>query len=497
MRLNKGTAEDAAIDTPRVDAAVREMMEAGEIPGAAVALVFGDATYVQGYGVREKGKKDPVTPETLFANASTTKAFTTTAMALLVDEGKMAWDDPVRKYLPSFRLADPHADALVTLRDLVCHRTGLPRHDMLWYHSDYDRAEILRRIGSAKLAAPFRSLYQYQNICYMAAGEAVRAASGASSFEAFAHNRLLTLLGMASTNFSSHDAERAANHAEPHQRRKGKVVRTPYLNFDNVGPCGSMNSCASDMLAWLRFQLAGGLAPDGTRLLSEANLRETHTAQMVVRVDDDTRARYPHLTQMSYGLGWSLWNYRDGYGVVSHSGAIDGFRAHVALIPEKKIGVALFLNLSVPAAELMRNALFDVLLGLPPGDWGTALKTDLKKADKEQKDKEKERREQRKKGREAPLSLSAFVGDYEDPSYGTVAITKHKKEGLALRWNRLDSPLRHQTFTTFLTTADTDTFGEVEVTFDLSAAGEIAGLRLFDGHFTRAAKSKPKEGDAA
>jgi hypothetical protein len=183
--------------------------------------------------------------------------------------------------------------------------------------------------------------------------------------------------------------------------------------------------------------------------------------------------------------------------VVSHSGAIDGFRAHVALIPEKGIGVALFLNLGVPAAELMRNAVFDVLLDLPPQDWAAALKADIKKADKEKKTKETERKAQRKNGRAAPLPLAAFVGDYDDPAYGTAIITKHQKDGLALRWNRLDGPLRHQTFTTFITTAGTDTFGEVEVTFDLNGAGEISGLHLFDGRFARLAGAKPEEGAGA
>src|SRR3954454_1874482 len=156
-----------------LDALMQEAMEAWQVPGASGGVVQGDEViYLKGFGVREWDRDEWVTPDTLFAIGSTTKAVTTTAMAMQVDEGKMAWDDPVRKHLPSFRLSDPLADQNVTMRDIVCHRTGLSRHDMLWYGSQWSREEILRRIGLVKLDQSFRSTYQYQNIMYLAAGQA-------------------------------------------------------------------------------------------------------------------------------------------------------------------------------------------------------------------------------------------------------------------------------------------------------------------------------------
>jgi CubicO group peptidase (beta-lactamase class C family) len=489
-----------SLDTAAIDAAVQRLMKTAGTPGCALVVIHGDHTYVQGYGVKEKGVDTPVTPDTLFANASTTKAVTTAAMALLVDDGKMAWNDPVRKHLPAFRLSDPLADAHVTVRDLVCHRTGLPRHDMLWYRSPYTREDILRRIGNAKLTASFRSTYQYQNICFLAAGEAVRAASGAPSFEAFVRERLLTPLGMERTNLSHRDAQADPDHASPHQRVKGKVRVTPWLDFDSIAPAGTMNSCAREMAAWLRLQLSGGLLPDGTRLISEANLRETRTPQMVMPVDDETRARYPHLTQMSYGLGWSLWNYGEGHGVVSHSGAIDGFRAHVALIPEKQIAVAIFVNLSAPVVEMIRNTVFDRLLGLPEADWDAAVRADLKKIEDDRKKQEKERREQRKSGKPSPLPLNAFAGSYEDPAYGTATVTHNGKKGgaLTLSWGTFTRPLRHQTFTTFLAEPRDGEYpgaSPTESKFSLDAAGGVTKLLLFDGEFTKAAPPAAKGQD--
>src|SRR5262245_33412817 len=178
------------VDAPAVDAVVQEALKAWQVPGSAVAMVRGDeVVYLKGHGVRELGRSDLVTPETLFAIGSTSKAFTATAVGMLVDDGKMAWDDPVRKHVEFFHLADPLADANVTLRDLLCHRTGLSRHDVLWYGSSWGREELIRRTGRLPLDQPFRSTWQYQNVMYLTAGCAVGNASK-SSWEAFVQQRI-------------------------------------------------------------------------------------------------------------------------------------------------------------------------------------------------------------------------------------------------------------------------------------------------------------------
>ena len=477
------------MDTKAIDRTMGRLMKAAGAPGASLAIVQGGDVYTKGYGVKSLVTGEGVTTETLFANASTTKALTATGIALLVDEGKMAWDDPVRKWLPNFRLADPHADALVTVRDLLCHRTGLPRHDMLWYHSAYNRAEILRRIGSAKLTATFRGAYQYQNICYTAAGECARAASGAESWEAFMRERLLGPLGMHRSCLSANLAQLDENHATPHQWLKGKVVPSEWLNFDNAGPCGTLNSSATEMVGWLRFLLAGGVTPEGTRLLSEKTLRETWVPHIPTPIDDDTRAKYPFVVQSSYCLGWTLQNYRNGLPVLNHGGAIDGFRAHVLMVPTERIALAVFTNVGRPLVEQARYAVLDILLGLEPMDWLAVQKTELAKIEQDQKDAEKKRKDQRKTRLPHPLPLSAYVGEFDDPAYGAVTVTLEEKR-LCLKWNGWSSPLKHHTYQTFLTDTENSNWQNREARFRANATGEVISLQLMDGEFVK--KSKPK-----
>ena len=220
-------------DSNRVKAMVEEARKAWEVPGVGLAIVKDDKTiYLAGHGLRELGKPEPLTEHSIFQIASTTKAMTSAAIAMLADEGKMDWDDPVRKHLDYFRLADPHADALVTIRDIVSHRTGLPRHDVLWNLTGNSREDLIRRMGFAKPTAPFRSLYQYQNLMFTSAGEALGHASGIG-WDSFLKQRLFAPLAMTDSLTTSAEMARA--------------------------------SSVSDLSHWLRLQLANGVY-DGKRL---------------------------------------------------------------------------------------------------------------------------------------------------------------------------------------------------------------------------------------
>jgi CubicO group peptidase (beta-lactamase class C family) len=313
-----------ALDPAKIDALAEAAMRAWNAPGVAVAIVRDDRVILaKGYGVKERGKADRVTARTVFAIGSTTKAFTTAAMAMLIDDGKMAWDDPVRKHIDFFRLSDTLASEQVTVRDLVCHRTGLSRNDVLWYGTPWNQEEILRRIGFVKLSKPFRSTWQYQNIMFSAAGFAVGRASG-GTWQAFVQTRILDALGMSATSLTTRVAERAADHASPHQKSatapEPKVV--PWRNLDNIAPAGAINSSVDDLARWVRLQLNGGLF-EGRRLISERNVEEMHTPQMHMRPEDEGRSWNPDTIQSSYGLGWTVHDYR-GLHLVSHGGAIDG-----------------------------------------------------------------------------------------------------------------------------------------------------------------------------
>jgi CubicO group peptidase (beta-lactamase class C family) len=256
-----------------------------------------------------------------------------------VDEGKMGWDDSVRKHLPYFRLSDPLADANVKMLDIVCHRTGLSRNDLLWYNSPWSREEIIRKIGLVPLNRPFPSVYQYQNIMFLTAGEAVGYTAG-TSWEDVVSWRLLAPLGMTNTDLSVRDALKAPDLAIPHERREEKIEAIDWRNIDNIAPAGSIDSSVRDLRRWIRLHLDEGTF-EGKVLVKQTSIHETHTPQMVVRTDDpNSRSINEGTHMMAYGMGWAIQDYR-GHHLVSHGGAIDGFRAMVALLPDEHYGIAI------------------------------------------------------------------------------------------------------------------------------------------------------------
>jgi CubicO group peptidase (beta-lactamase class C family) len=230
------------------------------VPGFAMAIVKDDSViFAKGFGVRELGKSTPVDAHTLFAIASNSKAFTSAALAILVDEGKIKWDDPVTKYLPWFQLHDPYVTREMMVRDLLCHRSGLATFggDLIWYNTTYDRNEVVRRIRYLKPASSFRSRYGYQNIMLIAAGLVIEAVTG-KSWDDFIKERFFTPLGMTTSNTSITAFKSTDNVATPHNEVDGKVNVIHYVNVDNIGAAGSINPCVAEMAQWLRLQLGRG-----------------------------------------------------------------------------------------------------------------------------------------------------------------------------------------------------------------------------------------------
>ena len=477
-------------DREAVDRIMQDALAAWQVPGAAITIVNGDEVlYSKGFGVRERGGSKPVTPDTLFAIGSTSKAFTTTAMAMLVDEGKMAWDDPVRKHVEFFRLSDPLADGNVTLRDLVSHRTGLSRNDALWYGSPWAREEIIRRIGLVLLTQPFRSTWQYQNIMFLTAGYAVGVASK-STWEDFVQKRIFDPLGISGADFSVTVAEKAPDHATPHRKhRDGKIEPIPWRNIDNIGPAGSINAGVADLSKWLRFQLSDGTF-QGKRLVSAKNLEETHTPQMVMRIEGPTKelAQHTETNQMSYGLAWFIQDYR-GHHLVWHSGGIDGFITNVTLAPKEKLGIAIVSNLSPTSLPLaVRNSALDLLLGLPKKDWNALYAEQVKKAEAEQKKRQAEREAKRQKGTRPSRDLAAYTGAYEDPAYGRARISL-EDGSLSLQWSGWKRKLDHFHFDTF-TALDRNEEDLDQLVFHLGADGEVAALEYLGQIFKRVKKTE-------
>jgi len=458
-----------------VDALVENALKAWQAPGVAVAIVRNDEViYLKGHGVKELDVNQPVTPDTVFPIASCTKAFTTTALAMLKDDGKLDWDDPVRKHVEFFHLADPLADANVTLRDLVTHRTGVASYELLWYRSPWTQEEIIRKIGLVKPQFPFRGRFHYQTTMFQAAGYAVGTVSR-SSWDEFVSKRIFEPLEMKTATLTTPDALKLADHASPHRLNgQGKAQVIPWYVIQQPDPAGSVHASARDLANWLRLHLNGGVF-QGKRLVSAESLDETHSPQTIIRLDGVARALNPNTLQMSYGMAWVIQDYR-GHMQISHAGAIDGFRAHFTLLPQAKIGIVLLNNLHETRMNLaLSNSLVDLLLGLPKKDWNGFHLKQVEKEAEAARARFDARLAQRHHGTKPSRELAAYVGTYEEPAYGTARI-KLKDGVLVWQWSTFDARLEHFHYDTF--TIQEDAIGKPQIVFTLGADGNVASMKV-------------------
>lgn len=346
---------DLAQRLERIVEQLQKQAETAHVPGFAVAIVKDDEVILsRGFGRRDIENNLPVTDETLFAIGSTTKAMTATLIGMLIDEGLMSWDDHPRKHLPWFKLSDAAADEQVTLRDMLSHRVGLASNDLLWYAGTATRAEILETITQAELLHPFREKFNYNNVMYLAAGEAAGRASilHDGSWDTLVYKRLFAPLGMSHSDTSVKVAKTRPQLAKGYHwdEDKSEFVHKPMRDLDNIAPAGSVNSCAKDMAQWVRFLLAKGAIGE-QRLISAERIEDTWTKQIDIA------------GEVGYGMGWMLRDLNDRR-LVEHSGGIDGFGAYVALLPDDGVGYALLTNVISSALQPMSvHIIFDGLLG--------------------------------------------------------------------------------------------------------------------------------------
>jgi CubicO group peptidase (beta-lactamase class C family) len=473
-----------SIDPKAIDALMSRTLKEWNIPGAAVAIVKDDRIlYVQGYGVKEIGGTDKVTADTLFQLASTSKAFTATALAMLASDSKLSFDDRVRDHLDYFHLSDDCADANVTLRDIVSHRTGLARHDELWDNTPLTREDVVRRIGDVKLSKPFRTAYQYQNIMFIAAGEVVTHTAG-MTWDDFVRTRIFQPLGMIRTVTSDADWNASANHATGHSYDwKTMTVRVQKpIDTTTIGAAGAIKSSARDMANWVRFQLGDGMF-EGKQLLDPEQLAQTKSPETVIKMTAITHERNPLTNVMSYAMGWNVQDYR-GELLVSHAGALNGFRTHVDLLPKQKAGFVILINAGRGIALVaLRNALSDMLLGKPATDWNPIyLASDRKEDEKNAKDREA-RMAKRTPNTTPTLPLDAYTGEFTNAAYGTATISL-MNDKLVLQWNRMTIPLEHFHYDVFTAFSEEDAVDE-QVAFGLSDDRKLQSLTLFGETFAR------------
>jgi CubicO group peptidase (beta-lactamase class C family) len=450
-----------------------------EVPGLALGVVKdGVVVMARGYGVRKAGDPAPVDEHTLFAIGSCTKSFTATALGMLVDEGKVGWDDPVTKHLPRFQLHDPYATREITVRDLLCHRSGVGGNPLYYFDATLSRDEILRRFRYLPPTSGFRSRYEYQNLLYLAAGQIVPSVTG-KTWDDFVRDRIFLPLGMRASNTSVTALPPGGNLATPHYNLMGPRRPVSWMPFDHMAPSASINSNVMDMTRWMQLQLGQGTY-DKKQLLLQATVREMHTPQMVMPLEGDEARVNPLSHFMTSGLGWVLQDYR-GRKVVSHSGGTSGMTSVVAMVPEEGLGVVVLVNVTGSVASLttaVQYRVFDAFLGAPPRDWSAELlKVGQARAARR---REAAAREEggRIRGTKPSLPLDHYPGTYTDELYGEVKVTRQQGR-LVLRYGTaVIGDLEHWHYDTFRATWKEPFLPKGLVTFHLNARGKVEDVRI-------------------
>jgi CubicO group peptidase (beta-lactamase class C family) len=448
---------------------VRTTMQDWKVPGLAIAIVKdGELVFSQGFGKRDVEHNLDVTPQTIFPIGSATKAFTTMALALLADEGKLDWDVPVKEYIPAFKLYDSFATERMTPRDLVCHRSGLPRHDLMWYGSPLSRKELFNRLQYLEPSKDFRTIWQYQNLMYMAAGYLVEQIAG-QCWEHFVQQRIFEPLGMSHSLFDTTQGQQTADFSLPYRKKDDEAMLIPFYEQWGIGPAGAIVSCVDDLSTWIKLHLSKGKHQEA-QFISAGQIALMHSSQMVIGGSSE----YPELLASSYGLGWFIVPYR-GHTLIHHGGNIDGFSTLVSFLPTENIGVVVLSNLNGnPLGNILTYNIYDRLLGLTEIPWNQRNKEvfDTIKAAGE---KGKERTVlDRVSDTQPSHDLDAYTGDYEHPGYGRLVIEK-EGEQLRLRFNAFICPLKHYHYDTFECIVEKFDLN-MNITFSTNAKGEIDGL---------------------
>jgi CubicO group peptidase (beta-lactamase class C family) len=461
-------------------------METFEVPGLALAIVKdGEVVLAEGYGVRRLGEATPVDAHTLFGIASNTKAFTATALGILVEEGKLAWDQPVIEILPAFRMSDPYVTAELTVRDLLVHRSGLGlgAGDLLfWPGTTYGRDEIVHRLRYVPIENSFRATYNYDNVLYMVAGEVVEAASG-MPWEEFVETRILEPLGMADSRPSLVAAAPDRNVAYTHARVEGTVRLVPPDTTRSIGPAGGIMSSAADMARWLEVQLARGQLADGDSLFSQATSRELWALVTPLEPNPPPPELAPLEADFNgYALGFFVGDYR-GRKMVRHTGGLPGFVSRVAMIPEEDLGVAVLTNQESGAAfdAIAFHVLDHYLAADPPFDWLGGWKALIARIDSTNAAAVSATAAARDSTAGPSLPLVEYAGVYADPWYGDVGIDL-EGDGLVMRFSRTPSmvgDLEHWQYDTFVVRwRDRSLRADAFVTFQLEPDGSIDRVRM-------------------
>lgn len=485
LNLRGQSAASPNSPPPDLDTYVASSMKTFEVPGMAVAIVKdGKILVAKGYGVRKIGDPTPVDEFTMFGIGSNTKAFTAAALATLVDQGKLSWDDPVYQRLPGFVMYDPYVSHEMNIRDLLTHRSGmgLGEGDLLfWPPSTYTRDEIIYKLRFMKPQSSFRSHYAYDNLLYMTAGQIIPAVTG-TSWDDYIREHIFSPLGMDHSRVTNAGFKTGDDYAYPHSEVDGKLQVIPFEVLDNAGPAGSLQSCAADMAKWVQLQLNRGKFVDRDgRLFTEQRSQEMWSPQTILPTGDYP----PQLARLKpkfadYGFGWFL---RDYYGrkLVGHTGGVAGFVSRVMLVPEENLGVVVLTNAEEDGA--FDSILFHVLdyyFHLPPTDWVYGFRAWEENQRNDSALAMKKAAATRNADSKPSLPLEKYAGVYRDPWYGPITI--HLEDGgLVISFDHtpgMIGDLQHWQYNTFKAHWRVHTIEDAFITFSLNPDGSIDSARM-------------------
>ena len=482
------TAPRAPVDPlAGLDVYAAETLAAWKAPGMAIAVVRGDETgghvaLARGYGSRELGGAAPVDAHTRFPVASLTKTFTAAAVGQLVEDGKLGWDDPIKRHYPGFCVKDPHVGATLSLRDALAHRSGLEESaDLLWIGTGFDRGEVIRRLCEVGQAAPLRTQFSYSNVAYVVAGEVAARASG-QTWEELVKSRLLDPAGMRESGFGAPTS--GENVARPHAERDGEIKPIAPRDVTNIGPAAGLVTSANDLARWLLLLLGRG-AIEGKRVVGEGVVDGMLTPTTMVGLRPWQKELYPESHFLAHGMGLMLQDYR-GRLVAWATGGIDGFSCSMALVPEDKLGVVVLSN--VPFTGLPEGMVFRILdahLGAPPKDW-SAKRLAMSLASRARAAAAREARVGKRETTALPVPLEKLGGLYASRMFGD-AVIENRDGVLTLRFaNSARATLEPWRPGALLARFEDADLGTSFVTLTMDARGLVTSFSLEDhGAFTR------------
>lgn len=455
------------------DAWIESGRQDWKIPGMAVGIVKnGEVVYAKGFGEKRLGNGEPVDANTIFSIASVSKNITAAALAILVDQGKIGWDDRIVKHIPWFQLKDPWVTQEITIRDVLTHRVGLGRKlgNRLQFMTQSSRDSVLYQMRYMDLEKPFRSSFVYNNVMYSLAGQIIEYADG-RTWDTFLKEELFEPLDMNTASTSITTLNTMANQAYPHQEIDGKVVPISRRNWDNAGPAGGVNASINDLNKWMLMQLGASGEYNGKTIISEKQINEIHKPQVALSPANAMAA------QSSYGFGWNITDYK-GKRVLTHGGATDGFNTAMYLMPELELGIIVVGNNFNSLGNAVAYQVMDGYLGNTEVDWNDRYLQGYKRSYARALEAREKIHQAQVLKTKPSLNPDAYIGVYHSAGYGKVEVKKQGKDLMLKFWDTagLEARLEHWHYDTFRAVWKNPAQREEFMQFHLGKNGKVNAL---------------------